>query len=124
MFSSWVLLWSLYVVSSCDAINDVLCDISQSLLTLPVAMVSDHISVMCFDVKVNPKMPRTKSKAVPEGNGSFPPNKAGSGELTMAKPDRLLKNKFDGQPRRIKESHVGTEGEPQKTKRSGSHPSR
>ena len=50
---------------------------------------------MCLDVEVNPKMPRTKSKAVSEGNGPFLRNKAGFGELTGKETYRALKEGFD-----------------------------
>ena len=40
----------------------VLYDISQSFLTFPVAMVFDHTSEVCLDVKANPKMPRVRAR--------------------------------------------------------------
>ena len=37
-----------------------------------VERVFDYTSVVYLDVKVGPKMPRTKSKGVSEGNGPAP----------------------------------------------------
>ena len=70
-------------------------DISQSLLTLPVARVFDHTSYMCFDVKVNLKMPWTKRKAIVKGNGCIPHDRYKFGELTMAEIYRVLKQVLD-----------------------------
>ena len=52
-------------------------------------------SEVCLNDEVNSKMPRTKSKAVPEGNGSVPHDEYGSGELTKVKLYRVLKVRFD-----------------------------
>ena len=49
------------------------------------------ITLVCLDVEVTPKIPRTKSKAVSEVNDPFLHNKAGPGELTIEEIYRLLK---------------------------------
>ena len=64
-----------------------------------MARVCDHNinSAVCLDVEVNPKMPQTESKTVPEGNSPFPNHhEFGSGEPTMAELYRLLKERFAG----------------------------
>ena len=53
-------------------------------LTLLVARMFNHTSAACLDVEVNPKMPRIKNNAVPEGNGPVPHDDYRSGEPTMA----------------------------------------
>ena len=55
-------------------------DIFQSLLTL--LRRGCPITLVCLDVKINLKMPRTKSKAALEGNVLIHPNKYGFSELT------------------------------------------
>ena len=55
-------------------------DIFQSLLTL--LRRGCPITPVCLDVKINLRMPRTKSKATSEGNGPIHQNKSGFGELT------------------------------------------
>ena len=57
---------------------------------------------MCLDVGVNPKIPRTKSKAVPEGNGPFPHDEYGSCEPTTADIYPLLKERFDKTDKHLK----------------------
>ena len=39
--------------------------------------------VVCLDVKINPKISQTKSKAVSEDNGPLPLDKSGFRELSM-----------------------------------------
>ena len=55
-----------------------------------MARAYDHTGVVCLDVKVSPKTPRTKSKAVSKGNGPIPQDKYGFGGLTMKKMYRVL----------------------------------
>ena len=50
---------------------------------------------MCLDVKVSPKIPRTKNKAVSEDNDPVSQNEFGSGEITMVELYRVLKKTTD-----------------------------
>ena len=50
---------------------------------------------MCLGAEVSPEMPRMKSKAVPEGNGLFPQDEAGSAEPTIAGTHRASKEGFN-----------------------------
>ena len=52
------------------------------------------ITLVCFGADVNPKMPRTETKAVPEGNGPIPHDDYGSGEPIMAELYRVFKEGF------------------------------
>ena len=58
-----------------------------------MARVFDHTSII--DVKISSKMPRAKSKAVPEGERPFTHDEPGSGEHTIANIYRLLKEGFN-----------------------------
>ena len=49
-----------------------------------MARAFDHTKAVCLDVKNSPKMSRTKSKAVSDGNDPIPQDTAGYGKLTMA----------------------------------------
>ena len=74
-----------------------------------MARVLDQTSQVCLDVEVNPNMSRAKSKVVSYGNDPFPHDKYGSGELTMAKIIRLLKEGFEAMNKNFdrKTSHLG-----------------
>ena len=65
--------------------------ISQRRLTLPVVRVPSHTSaiIVCREVKTNPKMLRTESKAAPESVTCFPHYDYGSSEHTMEKKSRI-----------------------------------
>ena len=62
-----------------------------------MSRVFDHStsSAVCLDVEVNPTLPRTESKAVPEGKDSFPYDDYGSGELTMEEICRIFAEELD-----------------------------
>ena len=73
---------------------------------MSVARVFNHTqinSVVCLDVEVSPNMPRTKSKAVSEGNSPVPQDKFGSGKLTMAEQCRVSKEVFNRTKRHLEE---------------------
>ena len=57
---------------------------SVTLSILPVARVFDRTNRVYLDVKVSPKMPRAKSKAVSAGNGLIPQDGSVFGKPTMA----------------------------------------
>ena len=65
------------------------------LLILPTVRLFDHISEVRLDIKINPKMPRTKSKAVSECNVPVPQEESGLSELTMAEMYQRLKYALD-----------------------------
>ena len=50
---------------------------------------------MYLDVEINPKMPRTKSKAVPEGSDPFSHDDYGPGGLTMEEIYRTFAEELD-----------------------------
>ena len=50
---------------------------------------------MRLDVEINPKMPRTKSKAVPESSGHFSHDDYGPGGLTMEELYRMFAEELD-----------------------------
>ena len=63
---------------------------SQSMLALSMARMFDHTGEVCLDVEVDPKMPRTMSKAISEDNGAIPQDESEFGGLTMEETYRVF----------------------------------
>ena len=60
-----------------------------------MAKVFNHTSAVCLGVEVNPKISRTDSKAVPEGNDSFPHDDYRPSRLTMGEIYRVFAQELD-----------------------------
>ena len=75
-------------------------DIFQSLLTL--LRRGCPITLVCLDVKINLRMPRTKSKAALDENVPIHPNKSGFGELTTVEIMEYLQKNLTKDSTKIK----------------------
>ena len=68
-----------------------------------MARVFNHTSRVCLDFKLSPKIPRTRSKTVSEGNDIVPHDKSGFSEATMDETYRVLRKTFNRIDRHLEE---------------------